>query len=289
MIEYVKGDIFNSPAQVIVNPVNTVGVMGKGLALSFKQRYPEMFDSYKKICEKKQFFIGKLLLYYAPDHWVLLFPTKEHWRYPSKLEYIEKGLIKFVQQFAEKNITSIAFPKLGCGNGELNWKDVKPMMENYLNNLPIDVYIYLGYNDTAVLPEHKNPNKTMEWLKSNAKDMSFNGVKDDIIYQSEIIPIKFQYKNNIWEAKWENGLKLFSEKQNINISEDQFFEIWDDIRTKEIFLFSEDNTVNLVYYLLFSLKYLSPIMIEMKGTTDFMNGFQLNKGYGRMYSVGEIK
>lgn len=130
MIEYVEGDIFNSPAQVIVNTVNTVGVMGKGLALSFKKRYPEMFASYRSACEKRQLKTGKLMLWYAPDHWILLFPTKENWRNPSKLEYIENGLIKFVNTYAEKNITSIAFPKLGCGNGELNWDDVRPLMEN---------------------------------------------------------------------------------------------------------------------------------------------------------------
>lgn len=94
------------------------------------------------------------MLYYAPDHWILLFPTKEHWRRPSKLEYIEAGLVKFVQTYAEKNITSIAFPRLGCGNGELNWEDVRPLMEKYLNPLPIDIYIYTGVGKDHI-PEHK--------------------------------------------------------------------------------------------------------------------------------------
>ena len=143
MIKYIEGDIFSTPAQTIVNPVNTVGVMGKGLALDFKKRYPEMFNRYKKICEMKQLTTGKLMLYYAPDHWILLFPTKEHWRNPSKLEYIENGLAAFVKKYSDKDIQSIAFPKLGCGNGELNWEDVKPIMEKYLSNLNIDVYIYI--------------------------------------------------------------------------------------------------------------------------------------------------
>ena len=111
MIQYIEGDIFSSPAQVIVNTVNTVGVMGKGVALSFKKRYPDMFQHYKSICEKRLLTIGKLMLYYEPDYWVLLFPTKENWRNPSKLEYIEKGLMKFVNSYAEKSITSIAFPR----------------------------------------------------------------------------------------------------------------------------------------------------------------------------------
>jgi O-acetyl-ADP-ribose deacetylase (regulator of RNase III) len=154
MIEYIEGDIFSSPAQVIVNTVNTVGVMGRGLALAFKQRYPEMFACYRTVCEKRQLKTGKLMLWYAPDHWILLFPTKEHWRNPSKLKYIENGLIKFVNTYADKNITSIAFPRLGCGNGELNWDDVCLLMERYLKPLPIDIYVYLGLKSNAI-PEHK--------------------------------------------------------------------------------------------------------------------------------------
>ena len=95
MIEYIEGNIFDSPAQVIVNTVNTVGVMGKGIALEFKNRYPQMFEKYKIACEKKMLTIGKLMLVSAPDHMLLLFPTKENWRYPSKLSYIEQGLKRF--------------------------------------------------------------------------------------------------------------------------------------------------------------------------------------------------
>lgn len=102
MIEYIEGDIFESPAQVIVNTVNTVGVMGKGLALAFKKRYPDMFERYKQACDNDALTIGKLMLFYEADHWLLLFPTKKHWRNPSKLEYIEAGLAKFVSSYAVK-------------------------------------------------------------------------------------------------------------------------------------------------------------------------------------------
>ena len=156
MIEYVEGNIFNSPAQVIVNPVNTVGVMGKGIALEFKNRYPIMFEKYKTACEKHMLTIGKLMLVSAPDHLLLLFPTKESWRYPSKLSYIELGLKRFCDYYAQRGITSIAFPKLGCGNGELDWEEVKPLMERYLKDLPIDVYIYLDKGKLGE-PEHKHP------------------------------------------------------------------------------------------------------------------------------------
>lgn len=132
MITYLKGDIFSSPAQVLVNTVNTVGVMGKGVALEFKKRYPEMFSAYERVCKAKQLEIGKLFLWKGPEKWVLMFPTKVHWRNPSKIEYIEAGLQKFSATYADKGITSAAFPRLGCGNGGLDWKQVQPLMEQYL-------------------------------------------------------------------------------------------------------------------------------------------------------------
>ena len=148
MITYLKGDIFSSPAQVLVNTVNTVGVMGKGVALEFKKRYPAMFKSYERVCDEKQLEIGKLLLWKGPEKWVLMFPTKKHWRSPSKLEYIEAGLQKFADTYVEKGIASIAFPRLGCGNGGLDWEEVRPLMERYLERLSIPVYVYVGtYQD----------------------------------------------------------------------------------------------------------------------------------------------
>ncbi len=143
MIKYIKGNLFDSNAQTLVNPVNTVGVMGKGIALEFKKRYPEMFKAYKEVCGKNMLYIGKLMLYKDKDHLILNFPTKKHWKDPSKLQYIEKGLLEFRKNYANYNIKSIAFPKLGCGNGNLKWEEVKPLIEKYLNDLPIEIYIYI--------------------------------------------------------------------------------------------------------------------------------------------------
>jgi O-acetyl-ADP-ribose deacetylase (regulator of RNase III) len=290
MIEYIEGDIFKSPAQVIVNTVNTMGVMGKGLALEFKQRYPEMFAQYRTACEKKQLTIGKLMLWYAPDYWILLFPTKENWRKPSKLEYIEKGLIKFVQTYADKSITSIAFPKLGCGNGELNWDDVRPLMENYLKNLPIDVYIYLGLKKEYI-PEHKNQKETLEWLKSNAKDMSFNGLKDDITYNCSVLPFALRFMDKQYNVRWDDGL-IFTSSDNqmhCKIDEKSLYKIWDEIRIKGVFPAPPDNQLRiLVYALLESLGYLSEVRIKNNKTLDMVDGYQLNEGFGRIYSLKGI-
>src|SRR5690349_16891779 len=101
MITYIHGDIFESSAQVLVNPVNTAGAMGKGLALAFKKRYPAMFEAYRTRCENGQFQVGDLWLYKTSDKWILNFPTKRHWREKSTLEIIETGLKKFVAMYAE--------------------------------------------------------------------------------------------------------------------------------------------------------------------------------------------
>jgi O-acetyl-ADP-ribose deacetylase (regulator of RNase III) len=147
-IQYVKGDIFNSKAQVIVNTVNCKGVMGKGLALTFKQRYPEMFAIYQHDCQTGKLQIGRPTLYQKTTPWILNFPTKNHWRFPSKLEYIEKSLAFLAKQYKKAGITSIAFPKLGAQNGQLSWDEVGPLMAKYLSQLEATVYIYITDLDT---------------------------------------------------------------------------------------------------------------------------------------------
>lgn len=292
MIKYLEGDLFKSPAQVIVNTVNTVGVMGKGIALEFKNRYPEMFEQYREYCDKKKLQVGKLMIWYAPDHWILLFPTKEHWRYPSKLRYIEQGLDKFVRTYAEKHIVSIAFPRLGCGNGELNWDDVKQLMEKYLKPLPIDVYIYLRNEESSKEPEHKRQKETIQWLRENAKDMSFTGIKDDIINSKKdlFLSHQFKFQDQEWKVDWEDHC-IFSSvgaNEKIEVSEDAFRFIWDEI--KELAIFpntTDDKTFNIVCALLNSLGYLSKIKIQDQKDYKMMEGYQLNEGIGRTFALME--
>jgi len=180
MITYVVSDIFKSPARVLVNTVNTVGVMGKGVAKDFKLIYPDMFKQYQKLCEENKLDIGKLWIYKTSNKWILNFPTKKHWRNRSKLEYIEAGLKKFVCSYADKGITSISFPMLGCGNGELDWDtEVRPLMEKYLNPLPIDVFIHL-YRDNPFEVEHRNIKEIKQWLRSEPGSLAFVEIWDDL-------------------------------------------------------------------------------------------------------------
>lgn len=164
MIRYIDGDLFQSPAQTLVNTVNTVGVMGKGVALQFKRFYPEMFSAYQAECREGRLTIGSLMLWRTTGKWVLNFPTKQDWKRPSKVEYIEQGLERFTKAYRAMGIRSIAFPPLGCGNGELDFSSqVQPLMERYLKDLPLDVFIYRPLPKGAV-PEHHDVNGMRRWL-----------------------------------------------------------------------------------------------------------------------------
>jgi O-acetyl-ADP-ribose deacetylase (regulator of RNase III) len=153
MLIYRRTSILESSVQTLVNTVNCVGVMGKGLAHAFKEREPKMFAAYKQICDQHMLEPGKLWLWRGSPSWVLNFPTKVHWRDPSKLAWIEAGLKKFASAYESQGITEISFPKLGCGNGNLDWAEVRPLMEAYLGGLPIKVYIHDFTKDIG-LPEH---------------------------------------------------------------------------------------------------------------------------------------
>jgi O-acetyl-ADP-ribose deacetylase (regulator of RNase III) len=154
MLNYLTTSLFNSPAQTLVNTVNTVGVMGKGIALIFKQLYPEMYEQYRELCLTGKLDIGKLYIYRTPNKIIVNFPTKKHWRSRSQVKYIEAGLKEFVDHYHKYGISSVSFPQLGCGNGELDWeRQVQPLMEQYLKDLPIPVYIHLYPKLSDFVPE----------------------------------------------------------------------------------------------------------------------------------------
>lgn len=142
------GNIFDSEAHTLVNTVNCLGVMGKGLALQFKKRYPDMFEAYQKICKDNLLDIGKLWLFKTEHRWILNFPTKYDWRYPSKEYYLQKGLEKFIQTYKQRNIRSIAFPLLGASNGGIDPEVSLKIMVDHLQYCEIPVYIYIKYQPT---------------------------------------------------------------------------------------------------------------------------------------------
>ena len=156
MVRVLIGDIFESKAQTLVNTVNTVGIMGKGIALGFRKRFPDMFADYVRRCELKQVRLGEPYLYrrLTPPH-VLNFPTKGHWRSTSNLSDIVRGLRYLEEHAHEWGIESLAVPPLGCGEGQLEWRVVGPTLYRHLNQLgiPVDLYAPFGTPHADLQPE----------------------------------------------------------------------------------------------------------------------------------------
>lgn len=139
MFETKSGNILKSDVEAIVNTVNCVGIMGKGIALQFKYAYPENYKSYKKACDNKQVKLGKMHIFdtgkFINPRYIINFPTKNHWKGKSKIEEIRRGLFDLKNIIVKYNIRSIAIPPLGCGNGGLDWNNVKNIILESLNNL----------------------------------------------------------------------------------------------------------------------------------------------------------
>lgn len=156
MIKYTKGNIIEADVEALVNTVNVVGVMGKGIALAFKKAFPSNFKIYKQLCEAKKFNIGDLLITNTGQikpRFIINFPTKKHWRGKSQIEFIEIGMKELVKEINQREIKSIAIPPLGCGNGGLNWEAVKPIIlrQVELINGEIDIIIYEpGFNNQVM-------------------------------------------------------------------------------------------------------------------------------------------
>lgn len=147
MLKLVKGDILKADAEALVNTVNCVGVMGRGIALQFRKAFPENFKAYKSICDKKQLQPGMMFVYdlnrFENPRYIINFPTKRHWKGKSKIEYIETGLEALVQEVITHNIKSIAIPPLGCGLGGLDWVQVRQTIGKTLTALPnVKVLLY---------------------------------------------------------------------------------------------------------------------------------------------------
>ncbi len=141
-MDIVSGNLFDAEVQTFVNTVNCVGVMGKGIALEYKTRYPAMFERYRELCSQNLIQIGSLWIYKYPEKWILNFPTKNHWRDKSREFYLESGLAKFVETYKDKGVTSIAFPLLGASNGGLDPQVSLDIMVKHLEKCDIPVLIF---------------------------------------------------------------------------------------------------------------------------------------------------
>lgn len=156
-ISITHGDLLNQNVDAIVNTVNCVGVMGKGIALQFKRKWPANFRAYEAACKAGNVVPGRMFIYDAggllKPRYIINFPTKRHWRGRSEISFITDGLKDLVQQIEALGIRSIAVPPLGCGNGGLDWEDVRPVIENALGGIPdLDVRLFAP-GEAAVIRE----------------------------------------------------------------------------------------------------------------------------------------
>lgn len=169
MIKVVKGNILEAEVEALVNTVNCVGIMGKGIALQFKHAYPDNFKEYKNACDRGEIKLGKMFV--VPNNisdklkYIINLPTKDHWKSKSKLNDLEKGLLDLKKEVERLNISSIAIPPLGCGSGGLRWVDVLPLIRGVMQSLRnVDVYIYepSGAPKTLIMRYNKKePNMTL--------------------------------------------------------------------------------------------------------------------------------
>lgn len=150
MILHAEGDLLATDAEALVNTVNTVGVMGKGIALQFKQAFPDNYAAYEAACRREEVKIGKMFVFHRLNNprIIINFPTKKHWKGKSKIEDVKAGLKSLIEVVKKERIQSIAVPPLGCGNGGLEWSDVKPLIEKAFSELP-EVVVQLFYPDGA--------------------------------------------------------------------------------------------------------------------------------------------
>jgi len=156
MFRIMQGNLLQANTEAIINTVNTVGVMGKGIALAFKQAYPDNYKRYKEACDAGELQVGKMLVYETglpQPRLIINFPTKKHWRHPSKYEYISSGLEALKEVIGTYRIRSISIPPLGCGNGGLDWSRVKPMILEALRDIADEVDIVLY--EPGYVPEQR--------------------------------------------------------------------------------------------------------------------------------------
>ena len=188
------GDLFQSKAQTLTNTVNTVGVMGKGIALGFKKRFPKMYEDYLRRCERGEVALGKPYLFKETmfEQWILNFPTKEGWRTRSSLSAIQEGLAYLREHIHEWGITSLAVPPLGCGYGGLEWSIVGPALYRGLAQLDIPVELYAPYGTPHEELQIEFLGSVMDEGEEPGAKMSAAGVALAAILQ-EITSQKYHY------------------------------------------------------------------------------------------------
>jgi O-acetyl-ADP-ribose deacetylase (regulator of RNase III) len=165
MLRITKGDILSADAEALVNTVNCVGVMGRGVALQFKRAFPDNFNKYEKACERGEVVPGRMFVVENTEltgpRFIINFPTKRDWKNKSRIADIESGLVAQVNEIRSRGIRSVALPPLGCGLGGLDWEDVRPRIESAMSALPeVEVILFEPAGSPEIAREEKSPTMT---------------------------------------------------------------------------------------------------------------------------------
>jgi len=294
MIRYTKGNIIQADVEALVNTVNTVGVMGKGIALAFKKAFPNNFKIYKQLCDNKEFNIGDLLItntgQFRPKY-IVNFPTKEHWRGRSKIEFIKIGMQELVKSINKKQIKSIAIPPLGCGNGGLNWNEVKAIIlkELELIDEEVEVIIYEpGFNNQEIKPKKEiklTPARAM--LLTSLKNYQVLGYSINLLVVQKIAyflqrfgePLNLQYEKGYYGpyshrlqhlVKYLNGYFLNFKHEQTKPSTYVYLRNLDkvEVYNRENLTTRQNNILNEVQSLIEGFE--SPYGLELLATVDFI-------------------
>jgi len=243
--------------------------MGKGVALQFKQLFPDMFKEYRRHCEQGRFSIGNLSLHKTENKWVLNFPTKKHWRQPSRPEYIEAGLKRLVSIYEETGLYDIAMPLLGCGNGELDWPtQVEPIVERYLKALPINVFIHFYPRGVAPVPEHRNIADMEEWLRSEPEQLAFAEVWRDLqhlianSHTFETLAAQTRFTASVSDDPV--GVRVVTNSKQVLFTYDELLDFWQQLRSygytfRSIAPSGLTRDASYLYPLFSRLSYVTPI------------------------------
>lgn len=297
MITYVHGDLFYSPARVLVNPVNTVGAMGSGTAYDFKRFFPGMYEQYRDLCQRDEFSVGQLMLYRTAHKWILNFPTKRHFRADASLEHIEDGLKKFVRIYAEQDITSVSFPALGTGEEGLTWEEVKPVMESYLEPLPMSVYVHIHTEKTA--DERRSTRAMKNWLNGQPGTVSFDTfwkemltiIRNGLDRKSHI---PFDVSATKAKGRQRLSLKIAPKRgESIFLPETQLRDLWQYV-TRAGYILPQnlpaglDEHASSIMILLSQLSMLRPIQLERRNG-EVYTGLQFIPPIERKADVFTVK
>lgn len=218
MLEETHGNLLQSEADALVNTVNTVGVMGKGIALQFKRAFPDNFCRYEAAWRRGEVQIGSIFVHetglMAGPRYIFNFPTKVHWRAKSKLGDIELGLADLRRRIIDLGISSVAIPPLGCGNGGLNWRDVRSLIEQWLSDLPgVDIYVYPpegAPSATEMAVRTKRPRMTraraallLAFERYSRRSVEAGLSEDGTLSLVEAQKVTYFLQLAGWDSKWE--------------------------------------------------------------------------------------